>query len=200
MGLLRLPSSSSSHSSLARLGKEGLLATWSISIYRANPIFIRLTVPWLYPAEIFPLAVRSKGNAWGVVGWSIGNGWLVLLCPVMFANIIEKTFYIFGACNVITIPMVWALYPESNQRTLEEMDLLFASDSIWNWEAEKNYKRLVEENPQIVQAAKRSQSVVDPETGRVGARRSSYAAVYGAESKNGEKVSSNDEKGQTGHL
>ena len=36
-----------------------------------------LTVPWLYPAEIFPLAVRAKGNAWGVVGWAIGNGWLV---------------------------------------------------------------------------------------------------------------------------
>lgn len=36
-----------------------------------------LTVPWLYPAEIFPLEVRAKGNAWGVVGWSIGNGWLV---------------------------------------------------------------------------------------------------------------------------
>lgn len=36
-----------------------------------------LTVPWLYPAEIFPLAVRARGNAWGVVGWSIGNGWLV---------------------------------------------------------------------------------------------------------------------------
>ena len=36
-----------------------------------------LTVPWLYPAEIFPLQVRAKGNAWGVVGWSIGNGWTV---------------------------------------------------------------------------------------------------------------------------
>ena len=33
-----------------------------------------LTVPWLYPAEIFPLQVRAKGNAWGVVGWSVGNG------------------------------------------------------------------------------------------------------------------------------
>ena len=33
-----------------------------------------LTVPWLYPAEIFPLQVRAKGMAWGVVGWSIGNG------------------------------------------------------------------------------------------------------------------------------
>jgi hypothetical protein len=36
-----------------------------------------LTVPWLCPAEIFPLEVRAKGNALGVVGWSIGNGWLV---------------------------------------------------------------------------------------------------------------------------
>lgn len=36
-----------------------------------------LTVPWLYPAEIFPLQCRAKGNAWGVVGWSIGNGWTV---------------------------------------------------------------------------------------------------------------------------
>lgn len=74
-----------------------------------------LTVPWLYPAEIFPLEVRAKGNAWGVVGWSIGNGWvsylshdgssrllthvlsswLTLLCPVMFNAIGEKTLYIF---------------------------------------------------------------------------------------------------------
>jgi MFS family permease len=33
-----------------------------------------LTVPWLYPAEIFPIHIRAKGNSWGVVGWSIGNG------------------------------------------------------------------------------------------------------------------------------
>ncbi|CAN9193915.1 unnamed protein product [Alternaria alternata] len=106
-----------------------------------------LTVPWLYPAEIFPLEVRAKGNAWGVVGWSIGNGWLTLLCPIMFEALGEKTLYIFAACNAITIPMVWALYPETNQRTLEEIDLLFASDSIWNWEAEKNFAALQETLP-----------------------------------------------------
>ncbi|KAI5363061.1 Putative major facilitator, sugar transporter, major facilitator superfamily [Septoria linicola] len=124
-----------------------------------------LTVPWLYPAEIFPLEVRAKGNAWGVVGWSIGNGWLTLLCPVMFNAIGEKTLYIFGACNVITIPMVWALYPETNQRTLEEMDLVFAADSPWVWDAEANFKRLKEENPDLVTAASRGNSVVDPEAG-----------------------------------
>ena len=83
----------------------------------------------------------------------------------MFNNLSENTFYIFAACNLITIPMVWALYPESNQRTLEEMNLLFASDSIWNWEAEKNFAILKEQNPDLVQAAQRGHSVVDPETG-----------------------------------
>ena len=96
-----------------------------------------LTVPWLYPAEIFPLEVRAKGNAWGVVGWSIGNGWLTLLCPVMFNSIGPNTLFIFAACNLISIPMVWAFYPESNQRTLEEMNLLFAADTPWNWDGKR---------------------------------------------------------------
>ena len=88
-----------------------------------------------------------------------------MLCPVMFAALDEKTLYIFGACCALSIPMVWALYPETNQRTLEEINLVFASDSIWNWEAEKNFEILKEQNPQLVQAARRGQSVVDPETG-----------------------------------
>jgi hypothetical protein len=56
----------------------------------------------------------------------------------MFQRLGENVFYIFGAVNILTLPIVWAFYPESNQRTLEEMDLLFASPSWWNWEAEKN--------------------------------------------------------------
>lgn len=109
-----------------------------------------LTVPWLYPAEIFPLTIRAKGNAFGVVGWSIGNGWLTLLSPIMFDKIGEKTLYVFAIANVITLPMVWALYPESNQRTLEEMDLLFAADTPWVWDAEKNFKLLKQSTPELV--------------------------------------------------
>ena len=72
----------------------------------------------------------------------------------MFANLGEKTLYIFGICNALSIPMVWALYPESNQRTLEEMDLLFAANTPWNWEAERNFARLKEEHPELVQTAR----------------------------------------------
>ena len=83
----------------------------------------------------------------------------------MFNKLNEKSLYVFGAVNVLTILIVWALYPETNQRTLEEMNLVFASDSPWNWEAEKNYKILKEQNPELVQAAQRGHSVVDPEAG-----------------------------------
>ena len=100
-----------------------------------------------------------------MVGWSIGNGWCTLLLPTIFAKLSEKTLYIFGGVNAFAIVMVWALYPETNQRTLEEMNLVFAADSIWNWEAEKNFKILVEENPDLVQAARRGSAAIDPETG-----------------------------------
>ena len=98
-----------------------------------------------------------------------------LLLPIIFNKLNEKTLYLFGAVNAGSILMVWALYPESNQRTLEEMNLVFASDSIWNWEAEKNYAILKEENPDLVQAARRGTTVMDPETGLPTSRRVSEA-------------------------
>lgn len=100
--------------------------------------------------------------------------------PTIFAALGPNTLHIFGGVNVLSIIAVWALYPETNQRepllptstrrpcnadiflpgTLEEMNLVFASDSIWNWEAEKNFAILKEENPELVQAARRGSSVV----------------------------------------
>ena len=49
---------------------------------------------------------------------------------------------------------VWALYPESNQRTLEEMDLLFAANKPWVWTAESNFKALKAEHPELGAASK----------------------------------------------
>lgn len=59
--------------------RQGVGAAATVFVFLYTMIFgaTWLTVPWLYPAEIFPLQVRARGNAWGVVGWSIGNGWTV---------------------------------------------------------------------------------------------------------------------------
>ncbi|EON61169.1 hypothetical protein W97_00381 [Coniosporium apollinis CBS 100218] len=166
-GFSRLAIDATDAGNASKASGYGAAAAAMIFIFTSTFGATWLTVPWLYPAEIFPLAVRAKGNAWGVVGWSIGNGWLTLLCPVMFGAIGEKTLYIFGIANALSLPMVWALYPESNQRTLEEMDLLFAADTPWNWDAERTFAQLKEQNPGLVQAARHGHAVVDPEEGLV---------------------------------
>ncbi len=56
-----------------------------------------------------------------------------LLLPTVFSALGPNTLHLFGAVNILSIIVVWALYPETNQRTLEEMNLVFAADSIWNW-------------------------------------------------------------------
>ncbi|KAL4879009.1 major facilitator superfamily domain-containing protein [Aspergillus karnatakaensis] len=150
----------------ASSGKEGWGIAATAMVYLYTFVFgaTWLTVPWLYPAEIFPLMVRAKGNAWGVVGWSLGNGSLTLALPYVFDALGEKTMYVFGAVNVISIPIVWAFYPESSQRTLEEIDLLFAADSPWAWTAESHYQTLKAANPELGLAKdKDTQSEYDAE-------------------------------------
>ena len=65
---------SNHHDKAAQYGAAGAAFTF---IFTAGFGATWLTIPWLYPAEIFPLQIRAKGNAWGVVGWRIGNGWTV---------------------------------------------------------------------------------------------------------------------------
>ena len=99
----------------------------------------------------------------------------MLLLPTIFNRLNEKTLYIFGGVNFLSILIVWALYPESNQRTLEEMDLVFASDSIWNWEAEKTFAELKGEHPELTQAERRQSCVVDAEKGVLRSSRTGHA-------------------------
>ena len=67
----------------------------------------------------------------------------------MFSAIGENTLHIFGAVNFLSIPMVYALYPETANRTLEEMDLLFASKSPWVWDEEEHFARLKKERAEL---------------------------------------------------
>lgn len=72
----------------------GGAATFFVFLFTAIFGATWLTVPWLYPAEIFPLSIRAKGNAWGVVGWSIGNGTSVSQ-PINCMNPVAITSSVF---------------------------------------------------------------------------------------------------------
>lgn len=89
----KLGQDATANGDIAKANSYGAAAASFVFIFTSVFGATWLTVPWLYPAEIFPLQVRAKGNAWGVFGWSIGNGWLTLLCPVMF----ESKFSLFAS-------------------------------------------------------------------------------------------------------
>ncbi|KAI5855415.1 general substrate transporter [Tricharina praecox] len=117
----------------------GIGATVSIFLFTFSFGATWLCVPWIYQTEIFPTTIRVKGASFGVIGWSLGSGWLTLLCPIMFQRIGPWTLVVFACCSLSTMPIVWALCPETNQCTLEDIEYLFNLKSPWAWDAEKNY-------------------------------------------------------------
>lgn len=62
----------------------------------------------------------------------------------MFAGINEKTYYVFGAAMLFYIPLVYCFLPETAGRTLESIDMLFCSKSVFVWEEEREFRRRME--------------------------------------------------------
>ncbi|KAK5209483.1 hypothetical protein LTR96_000274 [Exophiala xenobiotica] len=101
-----------------------------------------LTVPWLYATEINPLRIRAKGAALAnIVNWSI-NFLVVMVTPIMVANIGWGTYVFFAGVNFAFIPFIYFFYPETSHRTLEEIDLIFAKGYVENTSYVKAAKEL----------------------------------------------------------
>ena len=111
-----------------------------------------MIVCFIYAAEIFPTALRAKGNGFLAAGWGIGIGSGVLWFPKVVDEIGYKTFYIFGVLNYVCIAIVYCFFPETAGRSLESIDLLFRSNSWFVWNNEIDYARLKGEHDAAVAA------------------------------------------------
>ncbi|KAJ5722775.1 hypothetical protein N7488_000810 [Penicillium malachiteum] len=84
-----------------------------------------LGMTWLYPAEIVPLKIRAPANALSTSSNWIWNFMVVMVTPVAFNNIGYKTYVIFAVINAFIVPVVYFFFPETTNRSLEEMDRIF---------------------------------------------------------------------------
>ncbi|KAF5553680.1 sugar inositol transporter [Fusarium mexicanum] len=82
-------------------------------------------IPWAMPAEIFPSSLRAKGCSFGTMSnW--GNNFIIgLITPPMIQNIGFGTYVFFCVFCAIALVWVYFLVPETNGRTLEQMDSVF---------------------------------------------------------------------------
>ncbi|KAK3936104.1 sugar transporter STL1 [Diplogelasinospora grovesii] len=102
-----------------------------------------LPLPWLYPAEVNPIKTRAKANAVSTCTNWLFNFLVVMVTPIMVANISWGTYLFFASVNACFLPIIWFFYPETARRSLEEIDIIFAKGHVENI----SYVRAAEELP-----------------------------------------------------
>ncbi|TFK17255.1 sugar transporter [Coprinopsis marcescibilis] len=84
-------------------------------------------VPFTYSAEVFPLTHREMGMSWAVATNFFWASVLSLTFPSMLTAFGPVgSFGFYAGLNVIALVMIFFLMPETKQRTLEELDYVFA--------------------------------------------------------------------------
>jgi hypothetical protein len=97
------------------------------------------TVAFLIPTEIWSSNMRAQGNGFGITGWAIGVGMTVLVNPIMFGQLENRTYFLFAGLNLLWIPAVYFFYPETAGRSLESIEAMFSTSSPFNWHMERAY-------------------------------------------------------------
>ena len=94
-----------------------------------------LELPWLYPAEISPNAIRTNANAISTMtNWSWNFAVVMWTPPMLAAWGGFGTFLFFGIVNLCFFPFITLFYVETKGRSLEEIDVIFArgfTNSEW---------------------------------------------------------------------
>lgn len=84
-------------------------------------------VPFTYSAEVFPLSHREVGMSWAVATCLFWAAVLSLTWPSMeSAMTATGAFGFYTGLNLLAFVMIFLFVPETKQRTLEELDYVFA--------------------------------------------------------------------------
>ena len=84
-------------------------------------------VPYTYSAEVFPLSHREVGMAWAVATNLFWAAVLSITFPLMLSRLgVVGTFGFYAFLNILALVFIFLFVPETKQRTLEELDYIFA--------------------------------------------------------------------------
>jgi sugar porter (SP) family MFS transporter len=95
---------------------------WLLIIYIAFFALSQGAVIWVYIGEVFPNAVRSKGQGVGNASHWIMNSLIALEFPVLVEHIGRSApFVFFAMMTVVQFLVVLLVYPETKGQSLEEL-------------------------------------------------------------------------------
>jgi hypothetical protein len=120
-----------------------------------------LPLPWLYPAEVNPVKTRGKANAVSTCTNWLFNFLVVMITPIMIDHIKWGTYLFFAVVNACFLPFIYIFYPETKQRSLEEIDLIFAKGHLENMSYVKAAKELPFLDPRGIEQMQRQYGFFD---------------------------------------
>ncbi|KAK6946217.1 Major facilitator, sugar transporter-like [Dillenia turbinata] len=95
-------------------------------------------IAWVYSSEIFPLKLRAQGTSLGVVTNRVISGTVGMSFISLYKAItIGGAFFLFAGIASVAWIFFYFLLPETQGRTLEEMEVLFGN-LCWKFDQKKN--------------------------------------------------------------
>lgn len=102
-----------------------IVAVVCFFIYNMSYTFGFLGLTFLYSTEVAPPHLRAKISGFSNCMTWLMNFVVVEVMPTGFDNIQSRYYIIWAVINFFIFTTVFFLYPETNGRTLEEMDEVF---------------------------------------------------------------------------
>ena len=109
----------------------GLVATICISLYFLAFGFGWVATPWLYPAEVNSLSMRTKGAALATAMDWLFNYVVVQTTPIGIHYLHWGLYLIYATFNAAFVPIVYYLIVETAGKSLEQIDRWFQSNPGW---------------------------------------------------------------------
>lgn len=105
-----------------RTGSREDLLLWLLIGFIAAFAFSQGAVIWVYLAEVFPTAVRARGQSLGSSVHWVMNALISWSFPIVAAHSRALPFIFFACMMVVQLVTVLTIYPETRGLTLEEME------------------------------------------------------------------------------
>lgn len=108
---------------LERAAPDGTLILAGLLGFIAAFAVSQGAVIWVFISEVFPSAVRGKGQALGSTTHWVMAAAITWLFPVVAGSLGGWVFAFFGAMMALQFVWTWRVMPETNGIALEDMDL-----------------------------------------------------------------------------
>ncbi|KAL2477173.1 Polyol transporter 5 [Forsythia ovata] len=89
-------------------------------------------ITWVYSSEIFPLKLRAQGCSMGVAANRVTSGVISMTFISLYKAIsIGGAFFLYAGIAAVAWVFFYTLFPETQGKTLEEMEALFGTFFKW---------------------------------------------------------------------